>query len=107
MWGFVHFTQSEDAPAGATLPTRRGTAARQLGCSGRLYDLRGFLECMEKEGRPMPSEATVKQLERTLYKHRKTGEFYCPFMEEDAREIEPMGSDRFFGERYGDMGFRS
>ena len=57
----------------------------------------------------MPSEAAVKELERILYrKHRKTGEFYCPFMsEEDAQEIEPTGSDRFFGERYDDVGFRS
>ncbi|PIL36657.1 hypothetical protein GSI_00346 [Ganoderma sinense ZZ0214-1] len=122
MWGFVHFTRSEDEPAtaaaspasstdneNAPTPTRRRTPARPLECSGQLYDLRGFLECMESEGRPMPSDAAVKELERILYKkHRKTGEFYCPFMtKEDAHEIEPTGSDRLFGERYDDMGFRS
>ncbi len=117
MWGFVHFTQSEDDPAAAASPAnesenappRLRMPARQLGCSGRLYDLRGFLECMASEGRPMPSEAAVQELEGILYKkHRKTGEFYCPFMaEEDAQEIEPTGSNRLYGERYDEMGFRS
>ena len=46
----------------------------------------------------MPSDAVVKELERILYKkHLKTGEFYCPFMqEEDMREwgIEPCSLPR-------------
>ncbi|KAI1785354.1 hypothetical protein LXA43DRAFT_1066002 [Ganoderma leucocontextum] len=116
MWGFVHFTRSEEEPSGdapspvtENAPTRQRMPVQKLGCSGRLYDLRGFLECMASEGRPMPSEAAVKELERILYKkHSKTGEFYCPLMgEEDAQEIEPTGSDRGFGERYDEMGFRS
>ncbi|KAM5532634.1 hypothetical protein V8D89_013678 [Ganoderma adspersum] len=119
VWGLVHFTRSEDelpaTPLASPAPapdndgaTQRRSPARPLGCSGRLYDLKGFLECMKSEGRPMPSDAAVKELERILYKkHRKTGELYCPLMtEEDAQEIEPTGSDRLFGERYDDMGFR-
>ncbi len=101
MWGFVHATgfkglslgDPEVSASGTGRPPTDSDASGQLGYSGRLYDLRGFLECMASEGRPMPSDTAVRELERILYKkHRKTGEFYCPFMrEEDMREmgIEP------------------
>ena len=99
MWGFVHITRSVQCSTGdseaSTDEPATGTGsgtAEQLGYSTRLYDLRGFLECMASEGRPMPSDAAVTELERILYKkHRKTGESYCPFMREEG--MREMGID--------------
>ena len=103
IWGFVHFTRSEEEPAGSVPPAKKGASmrggatVRELGCTGQLHDLRGFLECVEKEGRPMPAEGAVKELERILHnKHGKSGEFYCPFMrEEDVEGLVRFRSDRY------------
>ncbi|PIL36658.1 hypothetical protein GSI_00347 [Ganoderma sinense ZZ0214-1] len=97
MWGFVHIKRSREHSAGdrsetsansPTTGTGSGTT-EQSRYSLRLYDLCGFLECMASEGRPMPSDAAISELERILYKkHRKTGKFYCPFMrQEDMPEM--------------------
>ncbi|KAM5532637.1 hypothetical protein V8D89_013681 [Ganoderma adspersum] len=95
MWGFVHFTRCEgeptdgsaDPPAIKPAPARRKAQVPKPECAGQLYDLRGFLESMASEGRPMPSEAAVTELERILYKkHRKSGRFYCRFMREKDLE---------------------
>lgn len=98
MWGFVHIKGSEEHTTGSGSGSDSSGVSGRPGYSGWLYDLHGFLECMAREGRPMPSDAVVKELERILYKkHLKTGEFYCPFMqEEDMREwgIEPCSLPR-------------
>ncbi|EJF63079.1 hypothetical protein DICSQDRAFT_103597 [Dichomitus squalens LYAD-421 SS1] len=109
-WGFVRYIKAEegrptDGPPLTDADTTRAKSIlnKQLGCSGRVYDLQGFLECMAREGRPMPSEEAAQELERLLYqKVMETGEFCCPFMDlEDAVEIEPTGVfARETGERY-------
>ncbi|KAI1785360.1 hypothetical protein LXA43DRAFT_1185915, partial [Ganoderma leucocontextum] len=69
MWGFVHFTSEDESGTSDAVPETESPVTgwrepvRKLGCTGQLYDVRGFLECMASDGRPMPSEAAVKELE--------------------------------------------
>ncbi len=69
-WGFVHFTHEErgDGSAGSNDAT---SAVEQNHCrglgTGTVYDLKGFLECMAKDGRPMPSDEAVEKLQKILY----------------------------------------
>ena len=47
----------------------------------RVYDLDGFLECMEKEGRPMPNIDTVRVLrERFTSTNPRTGQKWLTFL---------------------------
>ena len=88
-WGFVHYTL-RDAPesiAADTSETESGADKvddeLDLG-EGKVYDLKGFLECMAREGRSMPTEDAVKQLEDILFaKDPKTGAYRCPLMTQD------------------------
>ncbi|KAI0645219.1 hypothetical protein C8Q79DRAFT_1011306 [Trametes meyenii] len=46
-----------------------------------VYDLRGFLRCMAEEGRPMPSQELVANVERVLYaRDYLEGTLLCPLM---------------------------
>ncbi|KAL1938548.1 hypothetical protein VTO73DRAFT_11571 [Trametes versicolor] len=83
-WTFIHYAPDADSsdtePVHADngdllLPDPGGKAFRiGPGCvdprfkrRGKAYDLRGFLRCMAEEGRPLPPEELVAQLERLLY----------------------------------------
>ncbi|TFK78969.1 hypothetical protein K466DRAFT_668274 [Polyporus arcularius HHB13444] len=67
-WGFVHYTHEEpgDGSVGSTDATSAVEKGGQYG-TGTVYDLKGFLECMAKEGRPMPSDEAVEKLQKILY----------------------------------------
>ena len=88
-WGFVHYTL-RDAPG----PIASDTSETESGADkvddeldlgeGKVYDLKGFLECMAREGRSMPTEDAVNQLEDILFaKDPKTGAYRCPLMTQD------------------------
>ncbi|RPD62079.1 hypothetical protein L226DRAFT_571451 [Lentinus tigrinus ALCF2SS1-7] len=90
-WGFVHYTheettsETEDATQPVDYP--------DLG-SGKVYDLKGFLACMAKEGRPMPSDEAVEKLEKILYLKDTavTDEYCCPLLKQEAvSKIDPDG----------------
>ncbi|KAI0722008.1 hypothetical protein C8T65DRAFT_600699 [Cerioporus squamosus] len=94
-WGFVHYTV-EDVPdstadgAPETVSDTDEPAVDMDFGEGRVYDLRGFLECMAREGRPMPAEEDVKKLEDILFaKDAETGDYYCaPLRQEDVSKID-------------------
>ena len=72
---------------------------------GVVYDLQG---CMAKEGRPMPSDEAVQELERILYLRDDDGDQYsCPLMTQEAvSRIDPdsnQGPLRY--DRGGGSGF--
>ncbi|KAI0722013.1 hypothetical protein C8T65DRAFT_629987 [Cerioporus squamosus] len=85
-WAFVYYTAGSlagiaDGSVENTDPERR---------FGKVYDLKDFLECMAKEGRPMPSDQAVDKLEKILHmKDEETGEYCCPLMkQEDLSRLE-------------------
>ncbi|KAI0751221.1 hypothetical protein C8Q80DRAFT_1156099 [Daedaleopsis nitida] len=84
-WGFVHYTSEQGDKADGRVKDPK------LGYWAKLYDLQGFLDCMKREGRPVPSDEAVQTLQGLLSeKDSKTGQCYCRFMEpEDVTEIEP------------------
>ncbi|RDX52940.1 hypothetical protein OH76DRAFT_57232 [Lentinus brumalis] len=95
-WGFVRYTCKGFGDRSAGNIDVTGSAVEEghhpdLGV-GAVYDLEGFLKCMEEEGRPLPSDEAVEKLEKILYmKDERTGEFFCPFkMKPEAlSELDP------------------
>ncbi|TFK85060.1 hypothetical protein K466DRAFT_588397 [Polyporus arcularius HHB13444] len=104
-WGFVRY-RSGDRSAGTMDVT--GSAVEEghhpiLGV-GTVYNLEGFLKCMEEEGRPTPSDEAVEKLEKILYmKDERTGEYFCPLMKPEAlSELDPdMCPPLRYSSRYG------
>ena len=68
----------------------------------KVYDLDGFLGCMEREGRPMPSDEAVRELrERLNSKNHETNEKWVLFLSRlKLEEIEPRGYCERMGTRY-------
>ncbi|OJT05478.1 hypothetical protein TRAPUB_3707 [Trametes pubescens] len=90
-WTFIHYTPDEDSDAEPLhasrakfrLPGKRNNIGMLPGCPdprlkrrGKAYDLRGFLRCMADEGRPLPPEELVAQLEVLLYSQHG-GQLVC------------------------------
>ncbi|RDX52980.1 hypothetical protein OH76DRAFT_1553682 [Lentinus brumalis] len=76
-WAFVQYTTDSAAEG-------KGDGSDEAESKyGEVYDLKGFLEWMAKEGRPMPSDQAVEKLESILYlKDEETGEYCCPLMKQ-------------------------
>ncbi|KAI0333019.1 hypothetical protein GY45DRAFT_1298126 [Cubamyces sp. BRFM 1775] len=69
-WGFIHYN--------TPLPSKRDLIG--VRAPGKVYDLRGFLRCMEEEGRPLPSPSLVDKLESILYGHSTEGGLFCSLL---------------------------
>ena len=89
-WGFVHYTRRDASQPITAEEPEAWSGAKELQRrmmdpgEGKVYDLRGFLECMEREGRPMPAEDAVEQLDDILFaKDPLTGEYYCQLMTQE------------------------
>ncbi|KAL1938555.1 hypothetical protein VTO73DRAFT_11578 [Trametes versicolor] len=81
-WTFVHYGPDDDLDAEHVNAFARSFCLSKprfypgmvpfcidphLKRQGKTYDLRGFLRCMAEEGRPLPPEELVEQLECLLY----------------------------------------
>lgn len=80
-WGFVRYTRQDD-------PTPQPPSERSVAgmfplsvYKGEVYDLEGYLECMAREGRPMPTSDAVSTLQDILFAiDPRTGAVFCPMM---------------------------
>lgn len=96
-WAFIRYAAGVDAGEGLaalSLDGKLDDTARLAGevkRGGKVYDLRGFLRCMEEEGRPMPPLEVVAEVETLLSVwHKFDGEIRCPLCGEKERWKQPF-----------------
>ena len=86
-WAFVRFIPRDSSTPPSSkdrCPTLDEAYSEYEVC-----DLQGFLQCMEQEGRPMPTDAAVEKLEELLYvRDEASGKAYFPFLD-DPTPVEP------------------
>lgn len=80
-WGFVRYTR-QDNPTPQPPEERSVAETSPLSAyKGKVYDLEGYLECMAREGRPMPTSDAVSTLQDILFAiDPETGAVFCPMM---------------------------
>ncbi|KAI0664043.1 hypothetical protein C8Q70DRAFT_215518 [Cubamyces menziesii] len=75
---------SVDLPESADPGVKMAMFGWQILPGAKVYDLRSFLRCMADEGRPLPDENAVMELERILgTRDPVTGELVCPLLGQD------------------------
>ncbi|KAH9889310.1 hypothetical protein C8Q73DRAFT_667827 [Cubamyces lactineus] len=75
---------SVDLPESADPSVKTAMFGWEILPDAKVYDLRGFLRCMADEGRPVPDEVAVRELERILdTRDPVSGELVCPLLGQD------------------------
>ena len=116
-WAFMRLTARAASPescAASADAKADGSTAEKTSHGGvkplteeyvaKVYDLDGFLGCMERDGRPMPDEDAVRALrERLGSSNPQTGAKWVPFLNKlKLGQIELKGRNVFgLGDRYG------
>ena len=95
-WAFVRYTPLAEDPSNVAGGTESGTSLEGCASPKKLkdemlgywvepHDLQSFLDCMRRDGRSMPSDEAVKQLEELLAKENpETGKLYCPMIKDES-----------------------
>ena len=82
-WAFLHLTHRSATPRKAPIGDAKRAKPVPLhkAYSAKVHDLDGFLEAMQREGRPMPSEDAVRHLRMLLSANGPGAETHiCPFI---------------------------